>query len=199
MPAPAGTDAGTASQLIAGVRRTQQVRPIRDLWRRTQASVYCAGGAGVLFLAALLSASCGSTPPTRSHRLPSGREVAVFHAGLAADGWHLVYRTQLPLSRELMLAHLQQFRAPIPARLQDQLQALQCEVETLVADVEAEAGSAGVRKATIAPTSTRRELIGSGGWLPDVSVSRSVDFELEQGADGVWRRAAGWVAHKCDQ
>jgi hypothetical protein len=144
----------------------------------------------------------GPTPPTKAHRLPSGRVVDVFYADRVEDQWHLLYRTRLRLSREVMLAHMAAFdpRRPqaVPAHLHSQLRELQCEAETLRDDVQREAQVAGVRQATIGPTSTARERIeGWPLWRGGISVSRSLEFGLRQNGKGLWEKAAGWMPERC--
>jgi hypothetical protein len=192
--APAGEmDGGTASQLIRSVRRTRGGRMRAATY---PAMRHCLTNAGWLS-AILCCTSCGGAPEPKVHTLPSGRELNVFYAGPIERGWHVVYHTQLPLSRELMLAHDNLSRSPIPEALRSEHQAVQCEVATLAADVESEAAASGSASVSITPTSTRREFIGWSGWYPMFSLSRGMEFTLVRTDTGYWTRGTGWTADRC--
>ena len=157
-----------------------------------------------VFLALALCSSCDSSPPT-THLLPSGREVEVYFTGVIEDQWHLLYRTQLALTDEFMLAHMhlpnpaypESWQTPMPNHLLPQHYELQCEADGLRQDVQDEAEKAGVNCAVILPTSTNWEFKEFDGWYPVFSVSRLVEFTLEQNECGVWKKAVGWIEGKC--
>ena len=130
----------------------------------------------------------------------------VYFADVIEDQWHLMYRTQLRLTDELMwgahapsgnLAYPESTYAPMPSHLLPQHYALQCEVEGLRQDVQDEADKAGVNRAVILPTSTHWEFERFDGWYPVFSVGRSVEFTLEQNDCGVWKKTVGWMEGKC--
>lgn len=87
-------------------------------------------------------------------------------------------------------------RFPIPTNLRPALVDLQCEVETLREDVQAEAEAAGLNKAITMPMDTRRRLAFLEG-RPALSTGRGREFRLEQDEHGVWQKGDGWTSYSC--